>query len=141
MTLKDHVIKAVLDQIPDQDVWRAVQILEKRASSCVVYAVEYDHWCFKDAIEDSVRKKLRSIHRHTPERAQYWVAKYMALWKERFSDIEDEADIYDYGCALNDYLIGAIQDEARDIFEKEGDLEALHYALLYEEYEELVPDE
>lgn len=141
MTLKDHVIRAVLGQIPDEDVWQAAQMLHKRAGSCAVYMLEYDHWCFEDAIEQAVKDKLHAIGKHTPETEKEWVAKYMALWKERFSDPEDKADIYDYGCILSDYLLEEIQNVAREDFESEGDLEALHYALLYDEYKELMPDE
>ena len=112
--MTQHVLSAIVDQIPKEHLANAHTLIEQRLGWQSVYIIDATMSCFTSEIDYRVESALEEIGQWSKENQEYWEDVCKKEWARRFSD--PEANIYDYGECLSEVSIGALQDNLRDAF-------------------------
>ena len=121
--MTQHVLSAIVDQIPNKHLHRAHTLIEQRLGWQSVYIIDPMMWCFTDEIADRVESTLEEIGQWSKENQEAWIAVCNREWQKRFSD--PEANIYDYGECLSECTIQDLQENIRDAFVSSDDVHDL----------------
>jgi len=121
--MTDHVLSAIVDQIPKEHLADAHTLIEQRLGWKSVYIASYDDSSFTREIADRVESTLEEIGQWSKENQNYWEIACINEWRKRLAD--PKADIYDYGCVLGDYTLSEIQETIRDSFVESDDVHDL----------------
>lgn len=121
--MTQHVLSAIVDQIPDDYLTQANRLIEQRLGWKAVAVVGHDDDCFVDEIKDRVESTLEEIGQWSKENQNRWEYICQDEWRKRFSD--PKADIYDYECVLGDYTLQEIERTIRDAFVRSDDVHDL----------------
>ena len=112
--MTEHVLSAILDQIPENHLASAHTLIEQRLGWQSVYIIDANMWCFTDEIVERVEEVLAEIGKFSDENKQHWINVCQAEWTRRFSD--PQTSTYDYGECIGNYTCQDIQDNVKDAF-------------------------
>jgi hypothetical protein len=121
--MTQHVLSAIVDQIPNEYLANAHTLIEQRLGWQSVYIIDATMWCFVNEITDRVEQTLEDIGQWSQENQEYWDSVCNEEWQKRFSD--PKANIYDYGECLSECVIEDLQENIRDAFIKSDDVHDL----------------
>ena len=130
--MTEHVLSAIVDQIPDEHLANAHTLIERRLGWQSVYIIDANMWCFSEEILNHVEKTLEDLGRWTKDDEEYWHGKCMDEWIKRFRD--SKADTYDYGECLSEVTINDLQDNIRDAFVTSEDVHDLMRDTIFKHY-------
>lgn len=112
--MTEHVLSAIVDQIPDKHLAKAHTLIEQRLGWQSVYIIDAGMGCFQHEITDRVEHVLEEIGQWSQENQEHWENVCSREWIKRFSD--PKANIYDYGECLSECTIQDLQENLRDAF-------------------------
>lgn len=123
--MADHVLSAIVDQIPDEYLIKAHGLIEKRMEWRTLLVVSSSDNVFHDFIEESVGELLSEIGKYSGHSVSLWTQTYKNDWEKRF----DTYDIYksvsrDTLDSLSEDLKGFIECKIHDLHD---DLILKHY--------------
>lgn len=123
--MTDHVLSAIVDQIPDEHLLKAHELIEKRMEWKTLLVVAPNDDVFNDFIEESVGELLSEIGKYSGHSLKLWTQTYKNEWEKRF----DEYDMYKFVSkrtidSLTEDLKGFIEYKIHDLHD---DLILKHY--------------
>ena len=123
--MTEHVLSAIVDQIPDEHLIKAHELIEKRMEWRTLLVVAPNDDVFHDFIEESVGELLSEIGKYSGHSASLWTQTYKNDWEKRF----DTYDIYKSVSkstldSLSEDLKGFIECKIHDLHD---DLILKHY--------------
>ena len=123
--MADHVLSAIVDQIPDEHLVKAHELIEKRMEWRTLLVVAPNDDVFHDFIEESVGELLSEIGKYSGHSVSLWTQTYKNDWEKRF----DTYDIYKSVSkstldSLSEDLKGFIECKIHDLHD---DLILKHY--------------
>ena len=121
--MTQHVLSAIVDQIPDEHLANAHTLIERRLGWRSVYIIDANMWCFTDEIEERVEETLSEIGKFSVENKKHWINVCRAEWTRRFSDPETPTN--DYGECMGNYTCQDIQENVKDAFVASDDVHDL----------------
>ena len=89
--MTDHVLSAIVDQIPDEHLIKAHELIERRMEWQTLLVVCPSERVFHDVIEESVGELLSEIGKYSGHSVSLWTQTYKNEWEKRF----DTYDLYE----------------------------------------------
>lgn len=125
--MTDHVLSAIVDQIPDEHLLKAHKLIEKRMEWRTLLVVAPNDDVFNEFIEESVSELLSEIGKYSEHSLKQWTQTYKNEWEQRF----DGYNIYKFVSkrtidSLTEDLRGFIEYKIHDLHE---DLILKHYGV------------
>lgn len=121
--MTDHVLSAILDQIPDHHLRKAYLLIEKRLGWQSVYIIDGSMACFVDEIEKHVENTLQEIGKWSEDNEEYWNVVCKNEWVNRFSSVENV--IHEYEEFISPYTEEQVHDDIAKAFAYSGDAHEL----------------
>jgi len=125
--MTDHVLSAIVDQIPEEHLLKAHKLIEKRMEWRTLLVVAPNDDVFNHFIEESVGEILSEMGKYSAHNLKLWTQTYRNDWEQRF----DEYDIYKFVSrdtidSLTEDLRGFIEYKIHDLHD---DLILKHYGV------------
>ena len=130
--MTEHVLSAIVDQIPKKHLANAHTLIEQRLGWKSVLIIDDRMSCFQIEIDYRVESALEEIGQWSKENEEYWIDVCKKEWARRFSD--PKADIYDYGQCLSEASIEGVMENVRDAFVTSDDVYDLMHDTIFKHY-------
>jgi len=130
--MTQHVLSAIVDQIPKEHLSNAHTLIEQRLGWQSVYVIDGGMSCFQHEITDRVEYVLEEIGQWSQENQEHWENVCSREWIKRFSD--PKANIYDYGECLSECTIQDLQENIRAAFVDSDDVHDLMHDTILKHY-------
>lgn len=130
--MTEHVLSAIVDQIPKEHLSKAHTLIEERLGWKSVFIIDATMSCFQSEIDYRVESALEEIGQWSKENEEYWADVCKKEWTRRFSD--PKANIYDYGECLSEVSIEGVVDNIREAFVDSDDVYELMSDTIFKHY-------
>lgn len=121
--MTEHVISAIVDQIPQEHLEMAYAMVERKLGWQSVYVIDASMWCFANAIEDRVDSTLTEIGKFSEANKKYWIEVCQSEWERQFKSTD--AVLCSYDSYITDWVCQQIQQEISDGFKSSDDIHDL----------------
>lgn len=121
--MTEHVLSAIVDQIPKKHLCSLHTLIEQRLGWRSMYILDSEMTCFSIEIEQRVEDVLTEIGKFSDENRQHWINVCQAEWTRRFSD--PETNTYEYYECIGNYACEDIHESVRDAFVSSEDVHDL----------------
>ena len=123
--MASHVLSAIVDQIPDEHLVKAHELIEKRMEWQTLLVVCPGDNVFHDFIEESVGELLSEIGQYSGHTVSLWTQTYKNEWENRF-------DTYDMYKAVSRDTIDSLDHDLKGFIECK--IHDLHDDLILKHY-------
>lgn len=123
--MTEHVLSAIVDQIPDEHLTRAHELIERRMEWQTLLVVCPSESVFHDFIEESVGEVLSEIGQYSGHTLDLWTQAYKNAWDEQF----DAFDLYE---AVSKKTLDSLSEDLKRFIENE--MPHLHDDLILKHY-------
>lgn len=117
--MTDHVLSAIVDQIPEEHLEMAYAMLERKLGWQSVYVIDASMWCFADEIEDRVDSTLTEIGKFSEANKKHWIEVCQSEWERQFKN--PDAILCSYDSFISDWMCEQIQNQIREGFRSSND--------------------
>ena len=121
--MTDHVLSAIVDQIPREHLPHVHTLIEQRLGWHSLYTIDAYMDCFTTEIEERVEETLSEIGKFSLKNKEHWINVCQAEWSRRFSD--PKTPTHDYGECIGHYNCDDIQQNVKDAFVASDDVHDL----------------
>ena len=123
--MTEHVLSAIVDQIPDEHLIKAHGLIEKRMEWRTLLVVSSSDNVFHDFIEESVGELLSEIGKYSGHSVSLWTQTYKNDWEKRF-------DTYDIYKSVSKSTIDSLTEDLKGFIECK--IHDLHDDLILKHY-------